>query len=371
MLDQLKKMLGKTDHSFERQEKDPCDSEYFTLSSHPLDPETIKHYYPQISVIVPIYNGEQDIPDLISCLQNQTYPAHLVEYILVDNGSQDHTAEIIFEAIESFSTREFTLRYRSETQIQGPGAARNRGIKCSSGEILVFTDVDCRPDPKWVEQMVRPFVLDQVGIVAGNIKALPGNTIWENYAEHKGFLSPIKLLNHPFGPSAATANLAIRRQVLESIGLFRPYLISGEDTDLCWRMLKSTAWKIYFVENAIISHRHRNQLQDLRKQHLKNGHSQRFLHELHGIALKPDMLPYQTVYIGLRWLLKELPISLFRAWTGKSKLDHAFYRLIDLISWHAWQQGQKEARLPLEAHKIDWLDSEHSKETLRWKTLHR
>ena len=41
----------------------------------------------EVSVVVPIYNGEKDLPDLIECLRSQTYAADQVEYLLVDNNS--------------------------------------------------------------------------------------------------------------------------------------------------------------------------------------------------------------------------------------------------------------------------------------------
>ena len=54
---------------------------------------------PKISVIVPVYNGEADLPELISCLQAQTYPGGWVEYLLVDNGSRDRTATLLQTAV--------------------------------------------------------------------------------------------------------------------------------------------------------------------------------------------------------------------------------------------------------------------------------
>jgi glycosyltransferase involved in cell wall biosynthesis len=45
----------------------------------------IKMFLPEVSVVVPIYNGEADLPDLIECLRSQTYPPDSVEYLLVDN----------------------------------------------------------------------------------------------------------------------------------------------------------------------------------------------------------------------------------------------------------------------------------------------
>jgi glycosyltransferase involved in cell wall biosynthesis len=50
---------------------------------------------PFVSVIIPIYNGEADIPDLLRCLQAQTYPQDQIEYLLVDNGSTDRTLALL------------------------------------------------------------------------------------------------------------------------------------------------------------------------------------------------------------------------------------------------------------------------------------
>ncbi len=52
-------------------------------------------FLPQVSVVVPVYNGEMDLPELIECLRSQTYPPHRVEYLLVDNNSRDRTSTIL------------------------------------------------------------------------------------------------------------------------------------------------------------------------------------------------------------------------------------------------------------------------------------
>ena len=50
-----------------------------------------------VSVIIPIYNGEKDLPELIECLKNQTYNHEKTEFILVDNNSSDDTFKLIEE----------------------------------------------------------------------------------------------------------------------------------------------------------------------------------------------------------------------------------------------------------------------------------
>ncbi|MEG3876061.1 glycosyltransferase, partial [Microcoleus sp. herbarium19] len=54
-----------------------------------------KMFFPEVSVVVPVYNGEADLPDLIECLRSQTYPPDRVEYLLVDNNSRDRTSAIL------------------------------------------------------------------------------------------------------------------------------------------------------------------------------------------------------------------------------------------------------------------------------------
>lgn len=116
-----------------------------------------------VSVVVPIYNGEADLPGLIDCLRSQTYPSDQVEYLLVDNNSSDRTVEML----QTLATD--SIRPLSENQIQSSYAARNEGIRQAQGSIVAFTDADCRPEPQWLEELVKPFEDEAVGIVVGEI----------------------------------------------------------------------------------------------------------------------------------------------------------------------------------------------------------
>ena len=193
-------------------------------------------FSPQVSVIIPIYNGEQDLPDLLECLQSQTYPKEKVEYLLVNNNSQDNTAKIIEKATLEAQKIGINLQAINENNIQSSYAARNQGIRQATGEILAFTDADCRPLKTWLQELVKPFVDEKIAIVVGEIKALPGDSFLEKYAENNSVLSQKFLLEHPFLPYGQTANLGIRRIIFTKIGLFRPYLTTGGDADICWRI---------------------------------------------------------------------------------------------------------------------------------------
>lgn len=310
---------------------------------------------PQVSVVIPIYNGEADLPDLEACLLQQTFPASQVEYLLVDNNSQDDTPQHLQAFAERARAHQVHVRPLVESQIQSSYAARNCGIRAARGAILVFTDADCRPEPDWLTRLVSPFADERVGLVVGEIKALPGNSWLEQYAEQREVLSQKFTIAHPFYPYGQTANLAVRRAALEQAGLFRPYLTTGGDADLCWRIQLAGDWQVYFAESAIIRHRHRSTLPELRRQWQRYGRSNRYLHELFEVPLSPEAGPFHIPNRLLRWALKGLPLAAWRALRGQAPAIEMLGTPLDLFCGRSREQGQRQARLPAAARQIEWL----------------
>jgi glycosyltransferase involved in cell wall biosynthesis len=339
-------------------------------------------FLPMVSVVVPVFNGAADLPELIECLRSQSYPPDRVEYLLVDNNSRDRTSTILQQTVscspsvshppsvppllrgggkrESGSKREnnnqinnqINIRALAENEIQSSYAARNRGIRASQGEIIAFTDADCRPEPQWLENLVQPFADLEIGIVAGEILALPGKTLLEKHADRENILSQKHTLAHPFCPYGQTANLAVRRIVLQQIGLFRPYLTSGGDADLCWRILRQTPYKIFFAESAIVRHRHRSTMKQLQSQWYRYGESNQYLHELHGVDLMRELTAGEYFYRLTRWLLKELPVAAAKSAIGKAELVDLLSTPIGLFNVRSRSIGQRQAKLPASAWEI-------------------
>ena len=347
-------------------------------------------FLPEVSVVVPIYNGEVDLPELIECLRSQTYPPDKVEYILVDNNSRDRTSAILETAAFNppsvpplvrgggnldkpplvrggGNLERITIRHLTENQIQSSYAARNKGIHSSKGEIIAFTDADCRPESDWLENLVKPFVDLEVGISAGEIVGLPGKTILEQHATRQNTLSQKHTLAHPFCAYGQTANLAVRKQVLAQVGLFRPYLTSGGDADLCWRILRETSYKLYFAESAIVRHRHRSTIKQLQSQWYRYGESNKYLHELHGVDLMRELTAGEYFYRLARWLFKELPIAVAKSALALAKrsegkpskriaqpdLVDLFDTPIGLVNVRSRAIGQRQAKLPESAWEIE------------------
>lgn len=311
---------------------------------------------PLVSVIIPIYNGAADIPDLGECLLRQTYPGEAVEYLLVDNNSQDQTAQLLAELAQRAAQQGLCIRPLSEPNIQSSYAARNRGIQSAQGEILVFTDGDCRPQDDWVAKMVAPFATaPELGLVVGEVEALPGHTWLEHYAEHRQILTQRNTLAHPYCPYGQTANLAIRRQALIKTGLFRPYMTTGGDADLCWRVQLEGHWQLHFVADALVRHRHRATLKELASQWRRYGCSNRYLHELHGVRLQSAMEAKSLCRALLRWLGWELPKGIGRWLRGQGSVLVVAIPL-DIFCGRSRIEGQRQAQLPPAAREIEWLE---------------
>lgn len=317
---------------------------------------------PKVSVIIPIYNGASDLSALGDCLLRQSYPRDRVEYLLIDNNSQDNTSEYLQQLAATAASKGIQLRPLAEMQIQSSYAARNRGIRLSKGDILAFTDADCRPLPNWLENLVLPFQDPKVGIVIGEIAALPGNSFLESYAEYRQMMTQRYTIAHPFYPYGQTANLAVRKTALTKAGLFRPHLTTGGDADLCWRIQMADDWQVVFAEEAIIQHRHRATFSELSSQWQRYGRSNRYLHDLHGVALSSP-LSSRTVRDRLgRWLVKDLPKATWQFLRGQAPPVALVSIPLDLYCTRSRTIGQREAQLPEAAREIVWLTDESPSE---------
>lgn len=103
---------------------------------------------PLISVVVPVYNGQDYLKNCINSILAQTYRP--LEIIIVNDGSADRTGEICRElekAHEAVSI--LTLGDR------GVSAGRNAGLECARGEYVTFVDADDRIHPKMLEVLYQ------------------------------------------------------------------------------------------------------------------------------------------------------------------------------------------------------------------------
>ena len=101
---------------------------------------------PLISVIIPVYNGQDYLENCIKSIQNQTYGN--LELIIVNDGSTDATGQLCERLREAYdNVRILTLGD------EGVSAARNTGIEASKGELITFVDADDRLHPEMLQKL--------------------------------------------------------------------------------------------------------------------------------------------------------------------------------------------------------------------------
>lgn len=106
------------------------------------------------TVVIPTFNGEEFLSELLKALRKQTAPFDY-EVLVIDSGSTDATLGII----EKFE--EVRLHQIPNSEF-GHGKTRNLGASMAKGEIVVFLTQDAVPaTKKWLEYMVEPFELDE------------------------------------------------------------------------------------------------------------------------------------------------------------------------------------------------------------------
>lgn len=312
------------------------------------------NFGPLVSIIVPVRNGALDLPDLLQCIGKQNYPADNFELFIVVNNSTDRTEAV---GRKLASTCPFKVEVICDSRYESSYSARNIGIKHARGEIIAFTDVDCRPSSAWLKSLVDGFGIQNVGIVAGAVKSLAGDSIIERWSMRRDLLSQQHTLSNEHLPFAQTANMAIRRDVLVEIGLFRPAMPGGGDADLCWRMQHTSAWNISYCPNAIVMHRHRSSVLALYEQFHRYGTSFKRLHLLHDSPLRTGFGAKKTVYELTRFLFRHGPRNIFLALFDRAHEDELFAIPLDLLIDVAFQRGQSNARLQAHMKIIETMDS--------------
>ena len=113
---------------------------------------------PKVSIIIPLYNSEDNIYECLKSAMNQT--AKNIEIIVVNDGSTDKSGEISEQLANS--DQRVTVIHQENL---GAGPARNKGMEMAKGEYLYFLDSDDKINPKLVEENLKILVQSEVDIL--------------------------------------------------------------------------------------------------------------------------------------------------------------------------------------------------------------
>lgn len=237
-----------------------------------LAPPPTETAAPRVSVVVCAYNAVATITECLDALERLDYPDF--EVIVVNDGSTDGTGAA-------------AARYRSvrviDTPNAGLSAARNVGLRHSTGDIVAYTDADVRVDPNWLTYLVQPFASRDVA-AAGGPAIVPADDPWFAQCVARAPGGPTHvLLDDRIAEHVPGCNCAFRREALLAIGGFNPiFRRAGDDVDVCWR-IQAQGWTVGFAPAALVWHRHRTTTRAYLRQQIGYGEGETWL-----LAEHPD-----------------------------------------------------------------------------------
>lgn len=208
---------------------------------------TLHDKWPSVSIIVPAFNEATAIGNCVRSIQRTRYDRY--EVILVDDGSTDNTAQLMAELAAG------DPRIKVLTQGNaGKGAALNRGIRNSTGEVLMFVGADGILFRDTVDRMLQAFEDGRTGAVCGDDRAANldrTQTRMLAFVSHAGTGMVRRALTMLGCLPGGSGNIsAFPRKVVEEIGLFREDAV-GAELDLTWRVHKA-GYRVSFAPRALV-----------------------------------------------------------------------------------------------------------------------
>lgn len=200
-------------------------------------------FLPKVSIIIPAYNEEKDIKDVLDSIMKQNYQKSKLETIVIDDKSTDRTPEIVSQ----YPVKMIKGKHK------GVGAARNLGIKKAKGDIILFVDADQILDKNYVKEIVKPF----------EDKKVCGVNRMEFLWNKESLIARLEYLKKRLGyeQSPLIPLGAVRRKIVKEVGYIDPSYGMYDDWEFAKRVSKKH--KIVRIERAKIWHKEPDNLTKL------------------------------------------------------------------------------------------------------------
>jgi glycosyltransferase involved in cell wall biosynthesis len=189
---------------------------------------------PQFSIVIPTYRRRRSLERVLKALAEQRWPAAAMEVVVVSDGADDGSAELV----RSFPMP-FTLRLLEQAN-QGPAAARNLGVENARGTFVLFLDDDVVPSAGLVAEHSRAHGEAQNRVVIGTMLEPPGPLLpwvrWETRTLAEQYEAMMAELWAPTPWQFYTGNASLRREHLSRTGGFDARYRRAEDVELGFRL---------------------------------------------------------------------------------------------------------------------------------------
>jgi cellulose synthase/poly-beta-1,6-N-acetylglucosamine synthase-like glycosyltransferase len=204
-----------------------------------------------LSVIIPARNEEKNIANLLNALAQQTYPKKFFEVIVVDDFSEDATADIV----RKFPLQNLTLiQPEISSQSSSKKKAIEAGIKRAVGEFIITTDADCIPSKYWLEKINSFYVTTDAAFVAAPVKFLHDHSFLQLF-QSLDFLTLQGITAASVGSDLHAmcngANLAYKKEAFENVNGFKGIdnVATGDDMLLMHKIRRKYPGKIFYLKS--------------------------------------------------------------------------------------------------------------------------
>jgi GT2 family glycosyltransferase len=258
-----------------------------------------------ISVIVPAYNAEATLGRCLAALRDQTQAPD--EILVVDDGSTDGSAEL---------ARHYNVQVIRQANA-GPAAARNAGARAARGDLLLFTDADCAPDPDWVACMAAaladPTVAGAKGVYRTSQTEAVARFVQIEYEDKYNRMRGQERIDF-----VDTYSACYRRDVFLRAGGFDATFPSAsvEDQEFSFRLAQA-GQRLVFVSDACVSHLHDRTLAEYARRKFWIGYwkalvTRRYPSKLARDSHTPQVLKLQMGLAGVGGVLSACGLLLRR-----------------------------------------------------------
>ena len=161
--------------------------------------------YPSVSVCTPTFNRRPFIPYLIKCFEHQTYPKEKIEWIIIDDGT-DNVEDLFLPLVNMVNkTQKYIVKYFKYDKKLTLGKKRNLAHEKCKGDIILYMDDDDYYPPERISHAVETLKRNPKALCAGS------SAIYI-YFKHINKMYQFG----PYGPNHATAaTFAFKRELLK------------------------------------------------------------------------------------------------------------------------------------------------------------
>jgi poly-beta-1,6-N-acetyl-D-glucosamine synthase len=204
--------------------------------------------WPMVSIIVPCYNEEDNVGEVIGHLLSMDYPHY--EIIAVNDGSRDQTGELL----DQFAQANPRVRVIHQAKNQGKAVGLITAATVARSEYLVCIDGDALLDHGAIPWLIRHFVSNKnVGAVTGNPRIRTRSTMLGRLqvGEFSSIIGLIKRAQSSYGRIYSVSGViaAFRRSALHDVGYWSVDMMC-EDIDITWK-LQTKGWTVHYEPHAL------------------------------------------------------------------------------------------------------------------------